>query len=186
MSDPRIQGSNGLTGDAFLDAESGAIPVIDLSHAAIHDGKGFSMFLEDTDFDIAVPIYFDILTPAAPHIHLKSIGVYHSATSAVLEVLEAPTITPGTNAIPIINLNRNKAAVVSGVSAFDDPSGISDGTVLLSATLETGSPVAPIVDLTTEREIILKASARTLVSLTSAQDNQLGRVSLFFYIDRDE
>lgn len=185
MSDPRLAGSGMKTGDAFLDAESGSPIAISMEHARIHEGRGFWMFLEDTDFDTAGPILFDILTPAAPHVHLKSISVYHSATSALLEVIEAPTITPGTNAIPIRNLNRN-SALVSGVSAFDDPSGISDGTVIVSSTLETGSPNAPLVDVATDREIILLAEARTLVRLTSAQDNQLGRVGLFFYIDRDE
>ena len=185
MSDPRLAGSNGLIGDGFLDPESGGIPSISIEHAAIHDGRGFWMWLEDTDFDIAVPIMFDILTPAAPHVHMKSVRVYHSATTALLEIIEAPTITPGTNPVPALNLNRN-SDLLSGVSVFDDPAGISGGTELLSATLETGSPVAPIVDVTTDREILLKASARTLVRLTSAQDNQLGRVAIFFYIDRDE
>jgi len=185
MSDPRIEGTNRKTGDAPLDEESAAVRVLSLEHAAIHDGKGFWLWQEDADFDIAGPILFDILTPAAPHIHLKTVEVYHSATSALLEIIEAPTITPGTTPVPIYNLNRNSSEV-SGVSVFSDPSGISLGTTLLSATLLAGSPVAPIVDKTTDREINLLASARTLISLTSAQDNQLGRVGIFFYIDRDE
>ena len=185
MPDPRLSGGNRKLGDAPLDEESAGVPSISIEHAAIHDGKGFWLWQEDADFDIAGPLLFDILAPAAPHIHLKTVEVYHSATSALLEIIEAPTITPGTTPVPIYNLDRQSSAL-SGVSVFSDPSGISDGTVLLSATLLTGSPVAPIVDKTTEREIILKASARTLIRLTSAQDNQLGRVGLFFYIDRDE
>ena len=186
MSDPRIKSKNARLGDAPLDQESGGVPSLSLEHAAIHDGKGFWMWLEDTDFDIAVPIIFDILTPAAPHFHLKSIDVYHSATSAVLDILEAPTIgSAGSAAVPIINLNRNSDDV-SGATVVSDSDTISAGTELLKATLLTGSPVAPIVDVTTDREINLKASAHTIVRLTSAQDNQLGRVALFFYMDRDE
>jgi hypothetical protein len=187
MSDPRIAGGNRKFPDGFLDPESGGMPSPSLEHAAIHDGFGFWLQQEvaSPDFDIAAPILFDILTPAAPHIHLKTIEVYHTATSALLEIIEAPDITPGTTPVPIINLNR-QSSQASGVSVFSDPSGISGGTLLLSATLLNASPVAPVVDKETDREIILKENARTLVRLTSAQDNQLGRVGLFFYIDRHE
>ena len=184
MADPRLSGGNRKLGDAPLDEESAGVPSLTIEHAAIHDGKGFWLWQEDVDFDAAVPILFDILAPATHHAHLKTVEVYHSATSALLEIIEGPTITPGTTPVPIYNLNRNSAEE-SGVSIFSDPSGISAGTVLLSATLLTGGPVAPIVDKTTDREIILKASTRTLVRLTSAQDNQLGRVGLFFYMDRE-
>lgn len=185
MPDPRLAGTNRKLPDAPLDEESAAVPILTLEHAAIHDGKGFWLWQEDLDFDIAGPLLFDILTPATPHIHLKTVEVYHSATSALLEIIEAPTITPGTTPVPIYNLDRNSAEA-SGVAVFSDPSGISGGTTLLSATLLPGSPVAPIVDKTTDREMVLKLNARTLVRLTSAQDNQLGRVGIFFYIDREE
>jgi hypothetical protein len=185
MADPRLLGNNGKFPDGHLDAESGGMPAISLEHAAIHDGFGFWLWQEDTDFDIAGPLLFNIITPAIPHVHLKTVEVYHSATSALLEIIEAPTITDGSAAVPIYNLNRNSDEA-SGVTVYSDPSGISGGTTLLSATLLTGSPVVPVVDKTTDREIVLKANARTLVRLTSGQDNQLGRVGLFFYIDREQ
>lgn len=184
MTDTRIEGTNRRFGDGLLDPESGGMPAITIEHAAIHDGLGFWMWQEDTDFDVATPILFDILTPSVTHVHLKTVEVYHSATSALLEIIEAPTITPGTTPVDIYNLNRNSDEV-SGMSVFSDPSGISGGTTLFSATLVTGSPVVPVVDKDTDREIMLKANARTLVRLTSGQDNQLGRVGLFFYIGRD-
>ena len=184
MTDTRLEGSNRRMGDGLLDSESGGMPSITIEHAAIHDGRGFWLWQEDTDFDVAGPILFDILTPALPHFHLKTVEVYHSATSALLEIIEAPAITPGTTPVPIYNLNRNSSKL-SGASIFSDPSGISGGTTLFSATLLTGSPVVPVVDKDTDREIVFKISARTLVRLTSGQDNQLGRVGLFFYVGID-
>ena len=120
----------GFMGKGSVESLSRAQMVIGQNHAQVHLGQAFQLRLVDAALINTDVIELEMITPAVgAEIHVKEMEFYTDQASAHIELIEAPTITDGTNPVPILNKNRNSDKV-SEVIAWDDPTSISAGTLL--------------------------------------------------------
>lgn len=101
---------------------------ITTDHSAIHSGLAFGYA---TKFTVAAgaSAYLEVLTPAEGYVHWKPSAIQTDAPKILVQLIEAPTTTPGT---PVTSHNRRRVGTppASTVTLRLNPTGVSGGTVI--------------------------------------------------------
>ncbi len=149
-------------------------------HAHTHESAAFTARVSDATLAAAASLYLQLQCPDdGVWRHLKTIYIYTTGTDANLELNEAPTLTTGSNAVSAISRNRAKLGY-SDLVIFDDPTGISAGTVLDSFDIGTGHASADGGNGESDREFILAPNTRYLLTL---KNNDVGTEVLNMRMD---
>jgi len=186
-----IQGwvRKGIAKIARLDTGSHALVTVHAKDAWAHEGNGYILTQRKAlnAFDIASPMTFYIVTPAA------TVGCYHMTasgcanTAAYIEIFEDDgtathfAITGGSAYVP---LNRDRSSAnTSGLTTCK--TGVTIGYATADCLISTG--VMGRNGGTEEFALILKPSTEYLVRATSYDENNEGslQVNLFRHDDLD-
>lgn len=150
-------------------------------------GKTFMVFHNSSSLGSGSTINIYMETPATPEVHL--IYNAHGSGAFDMELLESPTVTSntGTNGTLVYNKNRD-SATASGVKDNAtspaanniglDVTVTADGTIIRSdvyGSNKTGG------DYSSVREIILKASTKYVLRLTSQAVGNRVHINLDWY-----
>jgi hypothetical protein len=129
-------------------------------------GQRYLALLSDDTLANGASLEVEIITPAAGLIRIVSIQGQASAAPCMMTLVEAPTITDGTTAIDIYNMNRNsdKEAVLE---LFSDPSGVSNGDTI-ERQLTTGTGV-----VMEDNYLVLKQDSTYLLKFTNGSGNTI-------------
>jgi len=183
-----IKGTNGRAPDAVLDP-SGSRVSMSNEHYMIHQSNMWEFSIVSRALAHNGLVLVQIQTgPKA--MHLKELRVWGDAAEASFELIETPTLTTGTTAITMPNLNRNDgAAAPAGVTMFSDPTVISAGTELMNRLFGAGAGVGQTAFAgmdKTDRERVLKASTRYLIRVKNLEANARNfSVDGAFYLNVD-
>ena len=183
-----LAGTNRRIGDAILD-ESGAQVTMSNEHYMVHASNMWEFFIESRALAQNGLVLVQIQT-GLNALHLKELRVWGDAAEARFEIIEAPTLTTGSSAVPMINMNRaDGAPAPTGVTMFSDPTGISAGTSLMSRLFGGGAGVGQTAFAgtdKTDRERELAPSSRYLLRLTNLEANARNfSIDGAFYLDVD-
>jgi len=109
-------------------------------HLAIHEGRAFFFQEENATLGTGGKLEVQFITPAGAGkgAHLHPITLSTDGTESVLEIIEAPTITDGDSAVPLLNMNRGSSNT-SGIVAWNNPTAISLGTTVYTRTIGPGT-----------------------------------------------
>lgn len=176
-------GTKSLRSGSYGDRISFGGIVIDTLHARIHEGVAFtasalSASLADED-------NLDMLLVTPPHgeggVHLRvSAGL---TGDGELRIYEGTSVSANGTELDVTNRNR-RSSNVSGVSAFQDPTVDTLGTLIVGPSLLPGGRNfrATAASASTLGEHILKASTNYLIRLTSeAGQARRAGVEVLFY-----
>ena len=139
----KLAGKNRTLGDAPLDRRTGAVPILSDLERDINEGYGWELFYLKRN--LASDGVINIQLKTGPEgLCVRKLVVWGDAAIALLEAFRAPTLTDGTSAVPICNMNhRSKRELPQGIQAFSDPSEITDdGERYHAALLGGGEEIA--------------------------------------------
>lgn len=128
----------------YVDYESQFLIAMTPEHHSRHLGQAYSYSQILPVINNGTSYYFEIRTPS--DIHEVAMKVVDIVSDRVLQVefYEAPTITTvGTIAVNLIQRNRNSTNVAH-TQIFNNPSGISGGTLFRTLLYGTGTNDSPI------------------------------------------
>ena len=113
-------------------------PTITTDHANIHAGEGFSVsnYAEGVADDGY--LYLEFKTPTSSYVHMKVMNALADGL-ARFDVVEAPTLTTGSNAVTGSNLRRVPPIATCGCTIKTNPTSISGGTVIRSYYIGGGT-----------------------------------------------
>ena len=186
--------SGGATSDSTyqaprMDAGTHTLMTIDYAHHEIHAGSSFMCSATDTDLDIGQLLNITFTTPASTlgYCHMFVNG--SCTSSALFEVLEAPTVTANSGTpLAVYNRNRASSAVTGCKSIATVPiSGATltstvtvGGTVIVSEGIGVGKNFGAS-STRNDGEIILKAATVYVFRITGVADNGLAGIFLSWY-----
>ena len=124
--------------------------------------------------------YIQLKTPADKDIYLIGYGIVTDSVRVTEQIVENPTITDGTTALTMINMNRQSGASFTG-TIYTDPTSISGGTVIdkiesYEAKKTSGAPASAEFP-----RLKFKRSEDYVLSLTNG-DNNTKTVFVKFYM----
>lgn len=171
----------------YVDYESQFLIALSPEHHSRHLGQAYS-FSKTTTLSAGSSYYIEMRTPSNLHeVAFKVLEIVSDQTIKT-EFFEAPTITiVGTQAVPLIQRNRRSTATAHTL-LFDNPSGISGGTLLRTLYHGAGGnkPISGTVSDDTGWS--LKASTTYIIKLTNVSSqtaNIIGYHGFLFEVDRD-
>lgn len=122
------------------DQVDGAFKMIEQEHSLIHRGRLFTFSQVNAALGNNAHIYSELRVPADYEIHLKDVTIWMVDAPWVIKLTEAPTLTPGSAQVTVVNRKRSSSETPH-MTVFSDPSGISGGTDLFDVLSGGGSGV---------------------------------------------
>lgn len=154
------------------EAITGAVPVINTDHEAIHLKWGYSasVYAEAVADDGVIMIEFK--TPPATSgrtVHLKNYRAWCEGGLAKFDITEAPTLTTGLTAIVPGNRNRVGTPETSASTLKSNPTSISAGTVIEGPVAFGGGGAGggSAGNASTDQEIVLAVNTTYLIRVTN-------------------
>lgn len=111
-----------------LTDERGYSVYIPPEHYRLHNGEAYSSTSILTNLNAGSSLYLEYVIPAGKTVAVQGFNI-ESDRLIKTEFYEAPTITDGTVEIPIIQRKR-VSANTAGMKIYNNPTGISGGTLL--------------------------------------------------------
>lgn len=164
---------------------TGGYKSITTDHAAIHGGIAFTVAHKFT-IAAAGSAYLEFIVPAGAYVHFKPVAMQTDAPKVLVQVIEAPTVTPGTTGKTPMNRRRIGTPTVSVVTVHTDPTGVSGGTVIDQdyiggGTGAGGSSVSGGMGIN-ENEWVLNPATTYLVKVTNGGSGSADvNIKLFWY-----
>lgn len=161
-----MAGNQVLFGKDIIEPYGNGIVMYDSLHAHIHAGKAWKIGVSGTGIAQNGTVMIEITGILDKDLHFKNSEFYSSKDLLRIEIIENPTITHGTTAAQVRNLNRNHSDAAS-FSAFTDPTAISGGTVMENKYMDSGANNSRIGGIPSEFEWLLKQGNTYLIRLTN-------------------
>jgi hypothetical protein len=164
-----------------LDVATHALLMMDQAHHEIHAGDHFFVSLYDADVDTGGPKYLRLTTPNTTkwaHLVLR----FTSSGAGLWQLYENPTLNATGTAVTIFNSNRNSSTAAT-VTAFEDTTTTSDGTLLFSDITGANGIGGTQSSGTSgrEAELILKQNEDYVLKFTPDADNAKVVILLEWY-----
>jgi hypothetical protein len=174
-------------GRPIVDGDTFGIVVESVERACTHEGCAFQTRVTATGVVQSSSILLQLKTSDKP-VNLRTVGVFSSEQDVRVEVIEAPTITDGTSAATIVNLNRLSGKVSGIALAATDPTSISGGTELENVRLAVASQVSirDALFLGGDWEWILRPSTSYLFRMTNLDADAATLDMLIRWVELDQ
>lgn len=160
--------------------------VITTDHGNIHAGIAFGYA---TKFTVAAgaSAYLEVLTPATGYVHWKPTAIQTDGPKILVQLIEAPTTTPGT-VVASSNRRRVGTPPVSTVIVRTNPTGVSGGTVIDQDYVGggTGAGLSSVTGgiASNDNEWVLAQNTLYVIKVTNggSASTDVG-VKIFYYIE---
>lgn len=153
---------------SVIERITGAFRYITTDHGLIHEGRGFSFYLNNVSVANNGTLLASFIT-GSKYVHLKKWKYWTDKSLARFEIVEVTSMTNGSSAIAIKNRNRNYADNITGVQAFSNPSSITGENVLENSLVGGGGTGGGRVGGSDaiEEELVFKPNSKHLFRFTN-------------------